>query len=67
MEFMFFFDISTGMSILCCQYDLGFDPFLVGNGFHNFFLFFFNLFVYLYVICELFMYIFLVISSIIRE
>ena len=38
---MFFFDLSTEMSIIYCQYDLGFDPFLAGNGFHYFF--FFNL------------------------
>ena len=37
-----FFDVSTEMSILYCQYDLGFDPLLVGNGFHYFFVFLFN-------------------------
>ena len=49
---MFFFDVSAIMAVLYCQYDLGFDPFLVGNGFH--FLFFF-------VISELYIYIFLMI------
>ena len=37
MQFMFFSDVSTEMSILFCQYDLGFDPFLVGEGFHYFY------------------------------
>ena len=39
MQFMFFFDISTGILILYCQYGLGFARFLVDNGFHYFFIF----------------------------
>ena len=60
MQFMFFFDVSTGMSISYCQYDLVFDPFLVGNGFHYFFYFCLNL-LSLFVICELYIDIFLMI------
>ena len=41
MEFMLFSDVSTEMSISFCQYDLGFDPFLVGVGFHYFLFFLF--------------------------
>ena len=63
MQFMLFFDISTGMSILYCQYDLGFDPFLVVNGFHYLFLFsyFCLILLSLFVICELYINIFLMI------
>ena len=39
MQFMFFFDISTGILILYCQYGLGFTRFLVDNGFYYFFIF----------------------------
>ena len=59
-----FFDVSTVMSILYRQYDLGFDPFLAGNGFHYFY--FCLILLTLFVICELYIYIFLLIF-IIRE
>ena len=61
---LFFSDVSSEMSILFCQYDLGFDPFLVGDGFHYFHFCFILL--TLFVICELYIYIFLLIF-IIRE
>ena len=48
---MLFSDVSTEMSILFCQYDLGFDPFLVGDGFHYYFCF---ILLTLFVICELY-------------
>ena len=58
---MFFFGVSTRFSILYCQYDLGFDPFLVGNGF-QYFLFYFRLtLLSLLASCELYIYIFLMI------
>ena len=60
MQFMFFFGISTRVSILYCQYDLGFDPFLVGNGFQYFFYFCLTL-LSLLASCELYIYIFLMI------
>ena len=60
MQFMFFFDLSTGISILYCQFDRGLDPFLVGNGFHYFF-YFCLILLSLFVICELCIYIFLMI------
>ena len=34
---MFFLHLSIGMSVLYYQYDLGYDPVLVGNGFSWFF------------------------------
>ena len=55
---MFFSDVNTEMSVLFCQYDLGFDPFLVGNGFHYFYFCFILL--TLFVICELYIYIFFI-------
>ena len=51
-DLLFFFDVSAGMSILYCQYNLGFDPFLVGNGF-PYFCFCLTLLT-LFVICELY-------------
>ena len=59
------FSVSRGMSILYCQYDLGSDPFLVGNGFHYFF--YFCLILLSLFICELYIYIFLMILFIITN
>ena len=46
----FFFYLSTGMSILYCEYDLGFDSFLVGNGFHFFFFFFYFFYFFFFLV-----------------
>ena len=50
----FFFGVSTWVSILNCRYDLGLDPFLAGNGFH-YFQFLLNFLIF--VSCELYIYI----------
>ena len=47
------------MSILYCQNDLGFDPFLFGNGFHYLFFYFCSILLSLFVISELYIYIYI--------
>ena len=60
MQFTFFFNVSTRMSILFSQYELGFDPFLVGNGFHYFY--FCLILLTLFIICVLYICIYIFID-----